>query len=797
MLNGFSMEVNASDIAEVKTLPYVENVYISRKHELYEEPEAQSGMCLDPGCEMMHADYMHENGYTGKGMVIAVIDSGFDPSHEIFQGAIDAPKLSKADIADKIANEKLSIDSIGGNVTVNRVYRSEKIPYAYNYYTKNSDTYDVTNDHGQHVAGIAAGNNGTDPQGGKFVGTAPDAQLLLMGCGETNFIHPEAEIAAIDDAVKFGADAINLSFGTDYREDDEPEEKAINNAVRAGVLFSTSAGNSSRGYRTIDPLAKNIDYSASGTPDSFTAATSVASINNNNVWQICYRMMVDGEYIYFSDGNNSISFAKSFSDRQYDFIYAGFGTEADFDGLDAEGRIAVINKGSITLIEKVENAKKSGAIGIVLINDAETFSFTMNQYAVDDMPCAGVSLADAEKLTGAAEMKLQTDPRRTGVIISSNEYAMSGYSSWGVNSSLELKPEITAPGGKIYSSVYDNEYGNRSGTSMAAPHMTGTAAVMVQYINEHPEKFGTDINKVQLIENLIMTSADVLMQDKENNISYSPRLQGAGLIDLEKAAKTPVTLIGDTYTVGGMEIEKSKISLKEIDDTFNIEFTARNLTDTDVEYDSMEMTVMTDDADEYGYVSDMRTLTFNAELPESVTVPAKSEITVSVPVSLDKAELSDNMEIFENGFFVDGFVFLDSSDDDIPEISIPFTGFYGDWASAPALDTPYLRGASICDSTYMYCYTHRQSNGRCVAADNMEIAGQNLFVVGYYKDWDEYDSEEFVGYSPNGDGFADDPYAVLIPLRRLGRTDFSICDAEGNELFTRTDTQDDKEFYCD
>ena len=136
VLNGFSIEVNASDIAEIKTLPDVETVYISRKHELYEEPESQSGMCLDPGCEMMHADYMHENGYTGKGTVIAVIDNGFDPSREIFQGAIDAPKLSKADIADKIANEKLSIDSIGGNVTVNRVYRSEKIPYVYNYYTK-------------------------------------------------------------------------------------------------------------------------------------------------------------------------------------------------------------------------------------------------------------------------------------------------------------------------------------------------------------------------------------------------------------------------------------------------------------------------------------------------------------------------------------------------------------------------------------------------------------------------------------------------------------------------------------
>lgn len=111
VLNGFSIEAYAEDIERIKALPNVENVYISRTHEIYNTEWPDSGMYIDSGCEMMNVDYMqNELDVTGEGMVIAVIDNGFDVGHENFQGSISGARLSKQDIAGLIESESLSIN---------------------------------------------------------------------------------------------------------------------------------------------------------------------------------------------------------------------------------------------------------------------------------------------------------------------------------------------------------------------------------------------------------------------------------------------------------------------------------------------------------------------------------------------------------------------------------------------------------------------------------------------------------------------------------------------------------------
>ena len=59
---------------------------------------------------------------------------------------------------------------------------------------------------------------------------------------------------------------------------------------------------------------------------------------------------------------------------------------------------------------------------------------------------------------------------------------LSDFSSWGVTTDGQLKPDVTAPGGNIYSSFNDNTYGSISGTSMAAPHVTGVAVLVKEYL---------------------------------------------------------------------------------------------------------------------------------------------------------------------------------------------------------------------------------------------------------------------------------------------------------------------------
>ena len=157
------------------------------------------------------------------------------------------------------------------------------------------------------------------------------------------------------------------------------------------------------------------------------------------------------------------------------------------------------------------------------------------------------------------------------------------------------------------------------------------------------------------------------------------------------------------------------------------------------------------------------------------------------------------MEVFKNGFFIDGFVFLNNTaNDEIPEISIPFMGFYGGWCSAPALDKTFFSNESTLDGTYMYTVSDRLQNGSRSNTGNEIIMGTNLFTGIGQEDIEAYKSEDFVGYSPNGDGDADIPLAVITPLRRLGRNDFAICDTDGNVLLSKTDMENDREYYyCD
>ena len=197
-----------------------------------------------------------------------------------------------------------------------------------------------------------------------------------------------------------------------------------------------------------------------------------------------------------------------------------------------------------------------------------------------------------------------------------------------------------------------------------------------------------------------------------NAVSYthlSPRLQGAGLLNLKAASETPVILTGDPDRDGG----KTKLSLGELgeleDDKFTIECTARNFSDQDVTYDGVDLSVTTDDVtlgeDGRNYVGGTKNLAIEdytvvssadgsgGGSPDtgsnSITVPANGQVTIKVEVTLDTSKIQENKEIFTNGFFVEGFLSLRPSSTDngnsVPQINIPYSGFCGDWESALSL----------------------------------------------------------------------------------------------------------------
>ncbi len=108
---------------------------------------------------------------------------------------------------------------------------------------------------------------------------------------------------------------------------------------------------------------------------------------------------------------------------------------------------------------------------------------------------------------------------------SANE--MSDFTSWGTTPpSLELKPEVTAPGGKIYSTLNDDKYGTMSGTSMAAPHVAGGSGLVMQYIKEHEQFSNLSLSEKARLAKVLLMNTSVPIFDPEEETLYSPRRQG-------------------------------------------------------------------------------------------------------------------------------------------------------------------------------------------------------------------------------------------------------------------------------
>ena len=156
-VNAFVTYVKESDIGAIRATPGVSNVYEAIE---YERPQYTVDMTSSN--DMINQGIAEELGYKGEGQVIAVIDSGYDPTHPDLQNLTDS---------ERAALTKQMVDSLG----LPGVYVNEKVPYAYNYYDLNNNYKDIgeSGHHGQHVAGTVGAN-------GFIKGVAPESQILGM-----------------------------------------------------------------------------------------------------------------------------------------------------------------------------------------------------------------------------------------------------------------------------------------------------------------------------------------------------------------------------------------------------------------------------------------------------------------------------------------------------------------------------------------------------------------------------------------------------------------------------------------
>lgn len=676
LFNGFSFSGKYGDLQKLQAVSGVKNVYISEEINTI-EPIIET----DNAAVSAYSSEITE--YDGEGILIGVIDTGFQKEHEFFAEAPENPRLSKAELDKIIKNNALN----SGVVSADSVYVNEKIPYAYNYYTKSYETYMSGIAHGIHVSGIAAGKNGRLPNDESFSGVAPEAQLLFFGCGNNSGgISDDNVLAAINDAALLGVDVINMSFGVDYADVSNKSlyENIINNAYQAGIAVMSASGNAYRGFSEKTPKVENIDYSTAGAPACYANTTAVASVDSPQAFRnvLKFRDSGNSDVTLFIAHENSL-ITDIFTDSGYiEYVDCNLGNEEDFSGKDLTGKIALVKRGELDFTQKALNAEKANAAGIIIYNYEDFYFACADELCI---PAATATLSQGEKLSGLADKRLSFVSVAVEQVPMQNGGKPSAFSSWGVDSSLQLKPEISAPGGNIYSSVYDNKYGLMSGTSMATPYMTGVMALMLEYYKTNPflDQFNnlSGSEKIKLLENIAMTSAEIARNDS-SNVPYSPRKQGSGVVSMPDILKSKVIIKGDA--------DKAKLSLgDDISDTLDLDLTMTNISDEAVTFDEISVEVVTDGyftENDINYVGDTVSLdVVEDNLPESITVQPGDTYVFSATVRLDREQLLENSKIFKNGFFIDGFIIFDTSND-TTRASVPFTGFYGDWGKAPVFD---------------------------------------------------------------------------------------------------------------
>lgn len=675
----------------------------------------------------------------GRGMVIAVIDSGLDIKHKdmrLDEGVI--PKIK--DITP----------STTGTYTL-------KVPHGYNYVSGNDNLYDDTHEpHGMHIAGTLAGNATDEEVASKqgIDGIAPNAQLLVYKIFSNDPKNYKAETedaayAAIEDAIKHGADVISLSVG--YYDSGLPGNAYYTIAKRAaekGIIITAAIGNA--GASSSDTSFDLHTNNALGAVDTATtvgvaatpAVIGVGSARNTHLVQ--REFMLNGQsFGYYPIGYTTLTEGK------YEFVDAGNGRWEEVQGLDLAGKVAVIKKDKFDLKDAVRNLKFKDVAGLVVINTDQGWNkdyYRTHQLLVDDKTLLSYSSIWGISLSGEDGRRLlevaNQSQGNTGLVLKPTigmkklieVPTVSGFSSWGPTVNLELKPEIVAPGEDVYATLNDNRYGSMSGTSMASPIVAGASALLLPRIRQMTPPEG--MTRMDLLRIILMNTATPLVDVLDSSghaLENSPRQQGAGLLQIDRAFETDVIL--HHRLKGGVE-------LKEIGRETEFEVTLENLGNQQRSFAISAGKVLTSQdvpVDRVGRSGKVVKEIHATEIKgsslhlseQSIQLGPKEKKTIRL--KLDAGEAKDQ--------FAEGYIYFKSLTEGQSDISIPYFGFVGDWSKERIVDAPaWETNSKLKLTSVLSSYKHNKSGryielGREKIQDNQSpLNPENIAIQNQHSD---------------------------------------------------------------
>ena len=776
--NGMAVQVPFGLLKTIRQMPGVKGAYVSNT---FSAPQVEVEEVGTAGYSysMVGVGAAWEMGYTGSGMLVAILDTGLDldysswydeevgdnvsgvrKTHEAFsdtsfrtEEGMHNLRWTNESLAAFLEETQLIANTgiDGDKITYdnNALYKNRKVPFAADYCDGDVNVRPSGNNHGTHVAGTVAGYAEADDGTVIFSGVAPDAQILAMkvfddyGSGAPEY----AILSALEDAALLGADVMNLSYGSTsgFSFEDTLVCEAYHRLNASGILFMTAAGNdgpsSQYNNRGDWNLSSDPDTSMMGAPAAFSSNLAVGSVDNlvatipRLQWFDTDGTMHKATYVDPFD----VAMKMTLGTGVYNVISVpGYGSVEDYQaagfndnyygyGDKGEIGIALVKRGgtnedgsAMTFADKIYNASRftyttweynptTGDyeavtelfIKAVIIYDADPESDELIFMSISDaaMTSAFISGRDGNAMAAAAEAAMEngtyvtlTVPQFDELIDNPTAGQVSSFSSWGATPTLSLKPEIVAPGGNIWSSIFDDNYvatpgrhddytgsyGMLSGTSMATPHMTGITALVMQYLMTAHGL--TSEEAAALADNVMVSTATPLVDT--DGVLYSPRAQGAGLVNVSAALTTPAYISVEGHNVGKIEL----LDDPEKKGEYTLSFQVVNMSDNALTYD-VTVTVLVpgttegEDGNLFMLNSDVTLMELSAG---TVTVEANSTTTFTTTVTLTAQQKAQLDSLFPNGTFVEGFIALTC--EDAPQIGLPFMGFYGDWTAAPIFD---------------------------------------------------------------------------------------------------------------
>lgn len=479
--NGFAIKLTATEATKMRSTPGVVNVWKNRLHtaQTVSTPEFL-GLAGRAGVWQKQFGGVKR---AGAGVIVGVLDSGYWPENPSF-GPIGRPT------DQRIIDAKWRGTCVAGvesPVACNNKVIGARWFNAAGLSQANPGEFDSPRDffgHGSHTASTAAGNNGVaatinGTAAGRVSGMAPAARLaiykvLYANAAGTQSVGSTVDIvAAINQAVEDGVDVINYSIG-DGVDQFGPEELAFLNAATAGVFVSAAAGNTGPGAGTVDNAMPWQTTTAAGTHDR--SSTKTVTLGNGQTF--------DGVGVGSGAGPAPLVDAALSGQAGAEPAAAARCTSGGIlDPAKVTGTIVLCVRGVNDRLDKSRAVQQAGGVGMVLYNPTAN-SLNADYHFVPSIHIDHVAgpVVKAYAATAGATATITAER-----VVKARAPQVAGFSARGPSPASNgdlLKPDIMAPGVDVVAAVAPptsagNLWGTQSGTSMATPHVTGVAALLI------------------------------------------------------------------------------------------------------------------------------------------------------------------------------------------------------------------------------------------------------------------------------------------------------------------------------